>query len=133
MYAVVADVEKYPEFLPWCLGLRVLSRESHPDSEVLLAEMTVGFAALRDRYTSLVILHPKERCIDVTQSRGPFKHLENRWCFTPQGKGAKVDFLIAFEFKNALLNAVAGKAFEHAMRQMESAFEARAKALLKGG
>jgi coenzyme Q-binding protein COQ10 len=131
MYRIVADVEKYPEFLPWCLALRVLARECKPDGDVLTAEMTVGFGAFRDRYVSRVLLDPRVRTIDVTQDAGPFSRLENRWRFTPEGAGARarVDFHIAFEFRNPLLNAVAGKAFGHAMRRMESAFEARAKTL----
>jgi coenzyme Q-binding protein COQ10 len=129
MYRIVADVEKYPEFLPWCLALRVLARECKPDGDVLTAEMTVGFGGFRDSYVSRVTLDPNVRRIDVTQANGPFRRLENHWRFTPEGAGARVEFHIEFEFKNPLFNAVAGKAFGHAMRHMESAFEARAKVL----
>ena len=141
MYAVVADVEKYPEFLPWVVGLRVFAR--HPAAasdglesgaagrrEILEAEMLVGFGALRERYTSRVTLGAHK--VDVTQIEGVFRHLETHWRFTPEGpenKSCRVDFSIAFEFKSRLLNAVAGKAFEHVLLQMTDAFEARAKAL----
>jgi coenzyme Q-binding protein COQ10 len=130
MYAVVADVEKYPQFLPWCVGLRVLSREIVKSREVQRAEMLVGFGALRERYTSRVVLDPTARTIDVTQTEGPFRQLETHWRLAPEGEGCRVDFTIAFEFKSRLLGAVAGKAFEHVLLKMTDAFEARAKMLL---
>ncbi len=129
MYAVVADVEKYPEFLPWCVALRILSRERVKDRDVLRAEMLVGFGALRERYTSRVVLDAAARTIDVVQTDGPFRQLENHWRFTPEGEGCRVDFSIAFEFENRLLDAVAGKAFELVLLKMTDAFEARARAL----
>ena len=131
MYAVVADVEKYPEFLPWCIGLRVLSRELVKSREVQRAEMLIGFGALRERYISRVILDPAARTIDVTQTDGPFHQLETHWRFTPEGQSCRVDFSIVFEFKSRLLGAVAGNAFTHALQKMTDAFEARARALSK--
>ncbi|HEY0283684.1 MAG TPA: type II toxin-antitoxin system RatA family toxin, partial [Rhizomicrobium sp.] len=129
MYAVVAEVEKYPEFLPWCVALRVLSREHVKDRDVLRAEMLVGFGALRERYTSRVVLDKAAHSIDVVQTAGPFRQLENHWRFTPEGEGCSVDFSITFEFKNRLLDTVAGKAFELVLLKMTAAFETRAKAL----
>src|SRR3954464_12063363 len=99
MYAVVADVEKYPEFLPWVVALRVLARRAGG----MTAEMAVGYGALRERYTSDVALDPDARTIDVVQTKGPFKQLENHWRFTPQGKSCEVEFSILFEFKSPLL------------------------------
>jgi coenzyme Q-binding protein COQ10 len=125
MYAVVADVEKYPQFLPWVVALRVLSRRA----DGMTAEMAVGYGALRERYTSDVRLDPATHSIDVVQTRGPFKTLENHWRFTPDGEGCTVDFTIEFEFKSRLLHGVAGKAFEQVMLKMADAFEARAAAL----
>lgn len=125
MYAVVSDVEKYPEFLPWVLALRVLSRKSNG----MTAEMAVGYGALRERYTSDVALDPVQRRIDVVQTKGPFTTLENHWRFTPQEGGCEVEFTIAFEFKSRLLHGVAGHAFEKVMLKMADAFEARAAAL----
>lgn len=125
MYAVVSDVEKYPQFLPWVLALRVLSRRENG----LTAEMAVGYGALRERYTSDVTLTPAIRRIDVTQIKGPFKALENHWQFTPQGEGCEVAFSILFEFKSRLLHSVAGAKFEKVMLKMADAFEARAAAL----
>jgi coenzyme Q-binding protein COQ10 len=129
MYAVVADVEKYPQFLPWCTGLRIVSRDSE---NVLRAMMEVGFAGIRERYTSKVVLDPAQYAIDVVQIDGPFRKLENRWRFTPRGDTCNVDFSIDFEFRNRLLNAVAGAAFEHVLMKMTDAFEARVRALSEG-
>lgn len=130
MYAVVADVEKYPQFLPWVTGLKILRRIS---DTVFDAEMQVGFAAIRERYISRVTLTPESHSIDVVKTEGgPFRLLENHWRFTPTSEThCRVEFAIAFEFRNPLLNMVAGKAFEVVMLQMASAFEARAKALSK--
>src|SRR5689334_15036288 len=125
MYAVVSDVEKYPQFLPWVLALRVLSRRENG----LTAEMAVGYGALRERYTSDVRLDPNARTIDVVEIKGPFKILENHWRFTPKDDGCEVDFSIRFEFKNRLLHGVAGHAFEKVMMKMTDAFEARAKSI----
>jgi coenzyme Q-binding protein COQ10 len=129
MFQVVADVEQYPRFLPWVVALRVLSREHVADREVVTAEMAVGFGALREKYTSRVVLDRITRTIDVAQTTGPFKTLENHWRFAPEGAGCRVEFAIAYEFKSRLLNAVAGAAFGMAYLRMADAFEARAKAI----
>jgi coenzyme Q-binding protein COQ10 len=128
MYAIVADVEKYPQFLPWVTGLRIVRRISDTAFD---AEMRVGFAGLSERYVSRVTLDPVVHSIDVVKTEGgPFRRLENRWRFTPSGESrCTVDFSIAFEFRNALLNAVAGRAFQAVMLQMAGAFEARARVL----
>lgn len=129
MYRVVADVEQYPKFLPWVVALRVLSRTHEAERESVLAEMAVGYGMLREKYTSRVILGPAARTVDVTQMTGPFRQLENHWRFTPDGTGCKVAFSIVYEFKNRLLNAVAGAAFGKVYVAMADAFVARAKAL----
>ncbi len=129
MYQVVADVERYPDFLPWCTALRVLSRECVKEREVLKAQMAVGYGALREKYISRVVLDPAERRIDVIQTDGPFRRLENRWRFVPDGAGSRIEFAIDFEFKNRILNAIAGNAFEKVVMKMSEAFEARAKSL----
>ncbi|MDR3528895.1 MAG: type II toxin-antitoxin system RatA family toxin [Rhizomicrobium sp.] len=127
MFAVVSDVEKYPQFLPWVTGLKIVRRLSQT---VFDSEMRVGFAGLSERYISRVTLDPVAHKVDVVKTEGgPFRQLENHWRFTPKGEGCTVEFSIAFEFRNPLLNAVAGKAFGIVMMQMASAFEARAKAL----
>jgi coenzyme Q-binding protein COQ10 len=135
MYAIVADVEKYPQFLPWVTGLRIVRRIGDTAFD---AEMCVGFAGLSERYVSRVTFNPAEHTIDVVKTqddfggRGPFRRLENHWRFTPKSEGTcEVKFAIAFEFKNPILNAVAGRAFQTVMLQMASAFEARARVLTK--
>jgi coenzyme Q-binding protein COQ10 len=130
MYAIVADVEKYPQFLPWVTGLRIVRRMSGTAFD---AEMRVGFAGLSERYVSRVTLDPAAHTIDVVKTQGgPFRRLENRWRFTPKTENTcEVSFAIAFEFKNPILNAVAGRAFQTVMLQMASAFEARARVLAK--
>jgi len=126
MYRVVADVERYPEFLPWVLGLRVKSR----DGNVVIAEMMVGYKAFREKYTSRITLDPAALTVDVTQEAGPFRKLENHWRFTPvEAQSCEVQFAIDFEFRNRLLGAVAGASFEKALIRMTTAFEARAAAL----
>jgi coenzyme Q-binding protein COQ10 len=130
MYAVVADVEKYPRFLPWVVALRILAREHALNRDVLTAEMAVGYGALREKYTSRVILDPAAHTIDVAQTSGPFKQLENHWRFAPTEQGGcRIDFSLAYEFKSRILNAVAGAAFGKVYIKMADAFEARAKAL----
>jgi len=129
MYAVVSDVEKYPQFLPWIVALRVLSRRE----DGLTAEMAVGYGGLRERYTSDVRLDPEARTIDVVEIKGPFKTLENHWRFTPKETGCEVEFSIQFEFKSRLLHGVAGHAFEKVLLKMADAFETRAAALSSTG
>ncbi|MDE2182135.1 MAG: type II toxin-antitoxin system RatA family toxin [Alphaproteobacteria bacterium] len=126
MYAVVADMEKYPQFLPWCTGLKILSRESQ---NVLRVDMQVGFGGLHESYTSRVTLNPQARTIDITQVHGPFRVLDTHWRFTPTEGGSRVDFSISFDFKSRLLNAVAGAAFERVLFKMTEAFEGRARVL----
>ncbi len=129
MYRVVAEVEHYPEFLPWVVGLRVKSRSA----QVVMAEMLVGYGSFREKYTSRVTLDPEHRRIDVVQTEGPFRKLENHWRFTPTDGGCEVDFAIDFAFRNRILGAVAGAAFEKVLLKMTEAFEARAKTLQQEG
>lgn len=129
IYAIVADVERYPEFVPWCAGLRVLKREAAPAGEVMWAETLVGYKSLRERYTSRVELNPVSRCIDVTQTEGPFQRLENHWRFAPLGASCRIDFSILFEFRSRLLGSIAGAALGLVMSRMTNSFEARARAL----
>jgi coenzyme Q-binding protein COQ10 len=129
MFAVVADVERYPEFLPWVVALRIKSRSKEGGREILMAEMAVGYRALREHYTSRVVLDPTARSIDVVAVEGPFHRLENHWRFTPEGKSTRIAFRVAFEFSNRLLQAAAGQAFAKVLLTMTDAFEARAASL----
>jgi coenzyme Q-binding protein COQ10 len=129
MYSIAADVERYPEFVPWCADLRVLKREEVGAREILLCETVVGFKGLRERYTSRATLVARDFRIDVTQVDGMFRKLETHWRFTPEGKGCRIDFSIAFEFKSRVLSAVAGGAFALVVSRMTHAFEERARKL----
>lgn len=131
LYRVTADVERYPEFLPWCRRLRVLQRTETETGAELLAEMTVGFSALCDSYVSQVILNDDACTISVTQTRGPFRRLMNRWAFAETEGGARVDFFIAFEIRNPFLQMAVAGAFDSAVRKMSAAFAARAAELAK--
>ena len=129
IYAIVADVERYPEFVPWCAGLRVLTRETSLPGQVMWAETLVGYRSLRERYTSRIELDPGNLSIDVIQTEGPFRRLENHWRFATLPGGCRVDFSIVFEFKSRLLGRIAGSALGLVMSRMTDAFESRARAL----
>ena len=127
MFALVADVEKYPQFLPLCEALTVRSRKAREGREILVADMTVGYKAIRETFTSQVHLKPDERAIDVSYLDGPFKYLTNVWRFEPaSGGGTDVAFFIDYEFKSRLLGALMGAMFDRAFRMFADAFEKRA-------
>lgn len=128
MYAVVADVERYPEFLPMCTGLTVTSRDVVPDGENLVAKMSVGYKQIAETFTTRVQLRPVALHIDAQYLDGPFKRLDNRWRFdAAAGGGAIVDFYISYEFKSAMLGLLVGGVFDQAFRKFTEAFEARAR------
>ena len=127
MFALVADVERYPEFLPMCEALTVRSRRERDGVTLLVADMTVGYKAIRETFTSQVVLKPAESRIDVKYIDGPFKYLTNRWLFTPAaGGGCEIHFFIDYEFKSRILGAVMGAMFDRAFRLFAEAFEKRA-------
>jgi coenzyme Q-binding protein COQ10 len=125
MYDLVADVARYPEFLPWVTAIRV-----RKDSETeMLADMIVGFKSLRETFSSRVVKTPKTQiCVDYLD--GPMKHLHNVWQFEDAiGGGSVVDFTVDFSFRNRVFEALAGQFFDSALRKMTSAFIERADAL----
>jgi coenzyme Q-binding protein COQ10 len=124
LYELVADVQRYPEFLPWCTACRVKSR----DGNVITADLVIGFKMIRERFTSRVTLSPMER-IDVEYTSGPLRYLNNHWVFEPAEGGCVLDFYIDFEFKSRLFQRLAGVVFNEAVRRMVGAFEARARAV----
>jgi len=129
MFALVADVERYPEFVPLCCALRVRRRElSAAGLETLIADMEIGYKAIRETFTSRVALDPAGLKIRVEYVDGPFSQLENIWNFrdAPDGGGSTVEFFIAYEFRSRLLAAVMGAMFDAAFRKFSAAFEARA-------
>lgn len=128
LFDLVADVERYPEFLPWCTGARIRERKDN----VIVADLLIGFRMVRERFTSRVTLSRPGR-IDVAYSEGPFRYLENHWKFEPQSDGSCViDFYVDFEFRSRMLQALIGALFGEAVRRMVGAFEGRAKQLYGG-
>ena len=125
MYDLVADVRRYPEFLPWVSAIRV---RQDSDAE-MLADMIVGFKSLRETFSSQVIKTPKSEIV-VNYLDGPLKYLYNRWLFEDQPSGGSVvDFTVEFAFRNSIFEALAGQFFDSALRKMTGAFVARADKL----
>ncbi len=125
LFDLVADIERYPEFLPWCLAARVRAR----DGALVTADLVIGFKIFREGFTSRVILDPAGRRIDVSYHEGPFKYLNNHWVFEDHPAGCTIDFYVDFEVRSRLLQKLIGPLFEEAVRRMVAAFEARAGAL----
>ena len=132
MYGLIADIGRYPEFLPWCSAARIRERNPMPDGEgeVIEADLVISFKVYRERFGSRVTLRPAERRIDVDYLDGPFRYLQNRWCFEPRGPDeCEVDFFVDFEFRSAILQKLIGLVFHEAMLRIVRAFEKRAEAL----
>ena len=126
MFALVADIEKYPEFLPLCTGLTVLSRRQAEGGEELTARMSIGYKSIAESFTTRVVVDKADRRIDVSYLDGPFRRLENRWKFLDNQSGSMVDFFIDYEFRSKLLGALMGAMFDQAFRRFTQAFEERA-------
>ncbi len=129
MFDVVADVERYPEFLPLCESLVVTDRKVLADRTVLTARMGIGYKAIREHFTTRVTLVPAESRIVVEYVDGPFRHLENRWRFLAHPRGSEIDFYITYEFRSVMLGLLMGAMFDKAFRKFADAFEARARAI----
>ncbi len=127
MFALVADVERYPEFLPLCESLRVMRRvQSGEGIETLVATMSVGYKAIKESFTTRVTLDDPRLKITVEYVDGPFKYLENRWTFRETPTGCDVEFYINYEFKSFALGLLMGSVFDKAFRKFTEAFEVRA-------
>jgi coenzyme Q-binding protein COQ10 len=131
MFDLVADVERYPEFVPMCEKLVVRRRTTGvAGSEVLLADMAIGYKVIRESFTSRVALDRANLKILVEYVDGPFSHLENRWSFAPaSGGGSEVTFDIDYAFRSRAFQMIAGAVFDTVVRRMVQAFETRADAL----
>jgi coenzyme Q-binding protein COQ10 len=124
MFQLVADVGKYPQFLPWCVGARV---RSETETE-LVADLTIGFGPFREGFTSRVALDRPHKVV-VRYENGPFRYLNNQWTFDPDPAGCRVSFFVDFEFRSRLLQAAIGVVFNEAVRRMVNAFLTRARAV----
>jgi coenzyme Q-binding protein COQ10 len=128
VFDLVAGVEQYPEFLPWCVAARIRRREG---PNAFVADLVIGFKMVRERFTSRVGLTRPHR-IDVTYQEGPFRYLTNHWVFRPDSNGGCViDFYIDFEFRSRTLQKLIGPLFNEAVQRMVNAFEKRASALYR--
>ena len=130
MFALVANVEDYPKFLPLCEDLKVTSREEREGRDVLVATMTIGYGMIHESFTTRVHLDRSACTILVEYLDGPFSRMENRWDFHPTSeKTCEVEFFIAYEFKSRMLGMLMGAMFEAAFRRFAGAFERRADAV----
>jgi coenzyme Q-binding protein COQ10 len=138
LFELVAAVDRYPEFLPWCLAVRIRSSKKlcgTPQKALIVADLVIGFRMIRERYTSRVTLQPPQR-IDVTYVEGPFRYLNSYWIFEPVAPSTKrpiggtmLTFHIEFEFRSKLLQSLMGVLFNEAVTRMVAAFASRAKQL----
>jgi len=127
MFAVVAEVERYPEFLPLCESIDVRSRNKKGAGTELIATMAIGYHAIAESFTSRVSLQPDKGEILVAYLDGPFSHLENRWGFRDLSGGSEVFFHITYEFRSTILALLMGSVFDKAVRKFADAFEERAR------
>lgn len=126
MYDLVADVETYPDFLPWCAATRIrkVTKDSH--KTIIEADLIIAFKVFRERFGSRVTLKAEKFSIDVEYLDGPFKYLNNHWIFRDVDGGCEADFFVDFEFKSRVLQALIGVVFNEAMQRIVKAFEMRA-------
>ncbi len=123
---MVLDIEKYPEFVPWCLDCKIHDKIDKGNTIEIKADLTIGKSFFRDTYKSFVIYNKSEDSIHVTNIDGPLKHLENEWFFRQDGNSSEVEFHVDFELKNKILNILMIKSFDLGLKKIADAFEKRA-------
>ena len=128
---MVLDIEKYPEFVPWCLAAKIHSKNDKGNTIEITADLTIGKSFFNETYKSFVIYEKSSDSIHVTNMNGPLKHLENKWYFKEKGENSEVNFHVDFELKNKILNMVMTKSFDIGLRKIADAFEKRAIELIK--
>tara|TARA_Y100000590_G_scaffold454652_1_gene601831 strand:- start:381 stop:830 length:450 start_codon:yes stop_codon:yes gene_type:complete len=128
---MVLDIEKYPEFVPWCLGGKIHSKNEKGNVIEITADLTIGKSFFNETYKSFVIYNKILNSIHVTSIEGPLKHLENKWFFTQKGKNSEVEFHVDFELKNKILNMIMTKSFSIGLKKIAEAFEKRAVELFQ--
>ena len=131
MYDLVADVETYPDFLPWCAASRIRKVTKDCHNTIIEADLIIAFKVFRERFGSRVTLKAEKFSIDVEYLDGPFKYLNNHWIFRDVDGGCEADFFVDFEFKSRVLQALIGVVFNEAMQRIVKAFEMRADDLYK--
>jgi len=128
---MVLDIEKYPEFVPWCLSGKIHTKIDKGNTVEITADLTIGKSFFNETYKSFVIYEKLSDLIHVTNMDGPLKHLENNWFFRQKGSNSEVDFHVDFELKNKILNLLMVKSFNIGLKKIASAFERRAIELFK--
>ena len=128
---MVLNIEKYPEFVPWCLDGKIHDKIDKGDTIEIKADLTIGKSFFKDTYKSFVIYNKSEDSIHVTNIDGPLKHLENEWFFRQDGDSSEVEFHVDFELKNKILNILMIKSFDLGLKKIAEAFEKRATELFK--
>ncbi len=128
---LVLDIEKYPEFVPFCVDAKVYEKKDKDNLLLIVADLTIGKGPFKDTYKSDVKYNKKEDSIFVTNHDGPLKHLENTWLFKEQNNITEVSFEVDFELKNEFLNIVMTKSFQFALDKIAEAFQKRAEDLFK--
>ena len=123
---MVLDIEKYPEFVPWCLDGKIHDKIDKGDTIEIKADLTIGKSFFKDTYKSFVIYNKSEDSIHVTNINGPLKHLENEWLFRQDGDSSEIEFHVDFELKNKILNILMIKSFDLGLKKIADAFEKRA-------
>tara|TARA_Y100001936_G_scaffold234709_1_gene262094 strand:+ start:32 stop:487 length:456 start_codon:yes stop_codon:yes gene_type:complete len=126
---LVLDIEKYPEFVPFCLGSRVYERNTEGNQTLIIADLTIGKGPFKDTYKSDVQFNKKTNIINVTNIGGPLRHLENNWKFLESDNGTEIFFDIDFEIENKFLNIVMTKSFQYGLNKIADAFQKRAQEL----
>ena len=126
---LVLDIEKYPEFVPFCLGSHVYQRDNKDDQIMIVADLTIGKGPFKDTYKSDVKFNKDDSSINVTNIGGPLRHLENNWKFIESDKGTEILFDIDFEIENKFLNLVMTKSFQYGLNKIADAFQKRAQDL----
>jgi len=128
---LVLDIEKYPEFVPFCVGAKIYEKKEKDNLLLIVGDLTIGKGLFKDTYKSDVKYNKKEDSIFVTNLDGPLKHLENTWYFKEENNITEVSFEVDFELKNEFLNIVMIKSFQFALDKIAEAFQKRAENLFK--
>jgi len=128
---MVLDIEKYPEFVPWCLNGKIYSKTDKGDKVEIIAALTIGKSFFNETYKSFIMYDKLSDSIHVKSMGGPLKHLENKWFFKQKDKNSEIDFHIDFELKNKILNMFMTKSFNIGLKKIANAFEKRAIELFK--
>ncbi len=126
---MVLDIEKYPEFVPWCLDSKVYEKKDKGDTVEIIADLTIGKSFFKETYKSFVTYNKSTDTIYVTNIEGPLKHLENKWFFKDLGDSSEVEFQVDFELKNKILNLLMNKSFDLGLIKIADAFQKRAEEL----